>query len=147
VQIVGYTNLASMVPADASSLYARNLPDFLKLLIANNWLRVFSELEFAHKPQQVRVFRRLRALACHDQHAFAVLDERASGGHGRHASHVLTGIGADVCLNTIRHTPRSTASNIAPRAFAPGFALLSWSNVQLVAGFLQRRNLPASRSR
>src|SRR6202140_3872895 len=30
VQIVGYTNLASMVPADASSLYARNLLDFLK---------------------------------------------------------------------------------------------------------------------
>jgi H+-translocating NAD(P) transhydrogenase subunit alpha len=33
VQIVGYTNLASMVPADASSLYARNLLDFLKLII------------------------------------------------------------------------------------------------------------------
>ena len=28
-----YTNLASMVPADASSLYARNLLDFLKLII------------------------------------------------------------------------------------------------------------------
>jgi NAD(P) transhydrogenase subunit alpha len=33
VQIVGYTNLASMVPADASSLYARNLLDFLKLIV------------------------------------------------------------------------------------------------------------------
>src|ERR1700736_4806527 len=33
VTIVGYTNLASMVPADASSLYARNLLDFLKLFI------------------------------------------------------------------------------------------------------------------
>lgn len=36
VQIVGYTNLASMVPADASSLYARNLLDFLKLIIAKD---------------------------------------------------------------------------------------------------------------
>jgi NAD(P) transhydrogenase subunit alpha len=33
VQICGYTNLASMVAADASSLYARNLLDFLKLII------------------------------------------------------------------------------------------------------------------
>ncbi|MGP8432396.1 Re/Si-specific NAD(P)(+) transhydrogenase subunit alpha [Paraburkholderia fungorum] len=33
VQIAGYTNLASMVPADASSLYARNLLDFLKLIV------------------------------------------------------------------------------------------------------------------
>jgi len=33
VQIVGYTNLASMVAADASSLYARNLLDFLKLIV------------------------------------------------------------------------------------------------------------------
>jgi NAD(P) transhydrogenase subunit alpha len=33
VQIAGYTNLASMAPADASSLYARNLLDFLKLII------------------------------------------------------------------------------------------------------------------
>jgi H+-translocating NAD(P) transhydrogenase subunit alpha len=34
VQICGYTNLASMVAADASSLYARNLLDFLKLIVA-----------------------------------------------------------------------------------------------------------------
>ncbi|CAG9190258.1 NAD(P) transhydrogenase subunit alpha part 1 [Paraburkholderia tropica] len=34
VQICGYTNLASMVAADASALYARNLLDFLKLIIA-----------------------------------------------------------------------------------------------------------------
>ncbi len=33
VQIVGYTNLPSMVAADASSLYARNLLDFLKLIV------------------------------------------------------------------------------------------------------------------
>ncbi|CAD6544923.1 NAD(P) transhydrogenase subunit alpha part 1 [Paraburkholderia hiiakae] len=33
VTIVGYTNLASMVPADASALYARNLLDFLKLVL------------------------------------------------------------------------------------------------------------------
>jgi len=33
VKIVGYTNLASMVGADASALYARNLLDFLKLII------------------------------------------------------------------------------------------------------------------
>lgn len=33
VQIAGYTNLASMVSADASSLYARNVLDFLKLII------------------------------------------------------------------------------------------------------------------
>jgi NAD(P) transhydrogenase subunit alpha len=36
VQIVGYTNLASMVPADASSLYARNLLDFLKLIVTKD---------------------------------------------------------------------------------------------------------------
>ncbi|HVE06607.1 MAG TPA: NAD(P)(+) transhydrogenase (Re/Si-specific) subunit alpha, partial [Paraburkholderia sp.] len=29
----GYTNLAAMVPADASSLYARNLLDFVKLIV------------------------------------------------------------------------------------------------------------------
>jgi NAD(P) transhydrogenase subunit alpha len=33
VKIVGYTNLAAMVPTDASSLYARNLLDFLKLIV------------------------------------------------------------------------------------------------------------------
>ncbi|WP_233848884.1 Re/Si-specific NAD(P)(+) transhydrogenase subunit alpha [Paraburkholderia sp. HD33-4] len=33
VTIVGYKNLASMVPADASALYARNLLDFLKLIV------------------------------------------------------------------------------------------------------------------
>src|SRR5260370_30813009 len=33
VTIVGYTNLASMVAADASSLYARNLLDFVKLIV------------------------------------------------------------------------------------------------------------------
>ena len=35
VQIAGYTNLAAMVAADASSLYARNVLDFLKLIINN----------------------------------------------------------------------------------------------------------------
>ena len=33
VTLVGYTNLASMVAADASALYARNVLDFLKLII------------------------------------------------------------------------------------------------------------------
>ncbi|HLX02371.1 MAG TPA: NAD(P) transhydrogenase subunit alpha, partial [Trinickia sp.] len=33
VTIVGFTNLAAMVAADASSLYARNLLDFLKLIV------------------------------------------------------------------------------------------------------------------
>lgn len=33
ITIVGYTNLASMLPADASSLYARNLLNFLQLII------------------------------------------------------------------------------------------------------------------
>jgi NAD(P) transhydrogenase subunit alpha len=33
VKIIGYTNLASMVAADASALYSRNLLDFMKLII------------------------------------------------------------------------------------------------------------------
>ncbi len=33
VTLVGYSNLAAQVPADASALYARNLLDFLKLVI------------------------------------------------------------------------------------------------------------------
>ncbi|WP_323121425.1 Re/Si-specific NAD(P)(+) transhydrogenase subunit alpha [Burkholderia alba] len=33
VTLAGYTNLAAMVPADASALYARNLLDFLKLIV------------------------------------------------------------------------------------------------------------------
>ncbi|WIX01036.1 Re/Si-specific NAD(P)(+) transhydrogenase subunit alpha [Pseudomonas sp. AR5] len=33
VTLVGYSNLAALVPADASALYARNLLDFLKLVI------------------------------------------------------------------------------------------------------------------
>ncbi|ACR27784.1 Re/Si-specific NAD(P)(+) transhydrogenase subunit alpha [Burkholderia glumae] len=33
VTIAGHTNLAAQVPADASALYARNLADFLKLII------------------------------------------------------------------------------------------------------------------
>ena len=33
VNIVGYTNLPSMVAADASAFYARNILEFLKLLI------------------------------------------------------------------------------------------------------------------
>jgi len=33
VKIIGYTNLASMVAADASALYARNLLDFMKLIV------------------------------------------------------------------------------------------------------------------
>jgi NAD(P) transhydrogenase subunit alpha len=34
VTIVGETNLAALVAADASSLYARNVLDFLKLIVA-----------------------------------------------------------------------------------------------------------------
>jgi H+-translocating NAD(P) transhydrogenase subunit alpha len=33
VTLVGYTNLPAMVPADASALYARNVLDFLKLIV------------------------------------------------------------------------------------------------------------------
>ncbi|MCY1183502.1 hypothetical protein D9M73_241320 [compost metagenome] len=33
VTLVGYGNLPALVPADASALYARNLLDFLKLVI------------------------------------------------------------------------------------------------------------------
>jgi NAD(P) transhydrogenase subunit alpha len=33
VTLIGHTNLASMVAADASALYARNVLDFLKLVI------------------------------------------------------------------------------------------------------------------
>ena len=33
VTIIGHTNLPAMVAADASSLYARNLFDFLKLIV------------------------------------------------------------------------------------------------------------------
>ncbi|VXB52758.1 NAD(P) transhydrogenase subunit alpha part 1 [Burkholderia sp. 8Y] len=36
VHIVGHTNLASMVAADASALYARNLLDFLKLILTKD---------------------------------------------------------------------------------------------------------------
>lgn len=33
VTLIGYTNLPAMVAADASALYARNLMDFMKLII------------------------------------------------------------------------------------------------------------------
>jgi H+-translocating NAD(P) transhydrogenase subunit alpha len=33
VKLIGYTNLASMVAADASALYSRNLLDFMKLIV------------------------------------------------------------------------------------------------------------------
>jgi NAD(P) transhydrogenase subunit alpha len=33
VQLVGYTNLPALVAADASALYARNLLDFMKLIV------------------------------------------------------------------------------------------------------------------
>jgi NAD(P) transhydrogenase subunit alpha len=36
VKIIGYTNLASMVAADASALYARNLLDFMKLIVGTD---------------------------------------------------------------------------------------------------------------
>ncbi|WP_179404867.1 Re/Si-specific NAD(P)(+) transhydrogenase subunit alpha [Burkholderia guangdongensis] len=36
VNIAGYTNLAAMVPADSSALYARNLLDFMKLIVTKD---------------------------------------------------------------------------------------------------------------
>ena len=35
VTVIGYTNLAAMVAADASALYARNVFDFVKLIVTN----------------------------------------------------------------------------------------------------------------
>ena len=44
VTIVGETNIAGLVPADASSLYARNVIDFLKLVLpAEGGLKVDME--------------------------------------------------------------------------------------------------------
>lgn len=40
VTLVGHTNLAAMVPADASALYARNLLDFLKLTLCAEGFKV-----------------------------------------------------------------------------------------------------------
>lgn len=40
VTLVGHTNLAAMVPADASALYARNLLDFLKLTLTAEGFKV-----------------------------------------------------------------------------------------------------------
>ncbi|MDF3936892.1 Re/Si-specific NAD(P)(+) transhydrogenase subunit alpha [Pseudomonas citronellolis] len=40
VTLVGHTNLAAMVPADASALYARNLLDFLKLTLSAEGFKV-----------------------------------------------------------------------------------------------------------
>jgi len=36
VSLIGYSNLPALVPTDASALYARNLLDFLKLVIAQD---------------------------------------------------------------------------------------------------------------
>ncbi|MCY1268038.1 NAD(P) transhydrogenase subunit alpha part 1 [compost metagenome] len=43
VTIVGHSNLAAMVPADASALYARNLLDFLKLTLSAEGFKVNME--------------------------------------------------------------------------------------------------------
>jgi H+-translocating NAD(P) transhydrogenase subunit alpha len=40
VTIVGYTNLPSLVSADASAFYARNILEFLKLLISEGKLNI-----------------------------------------------------------------------------------------------------------
>ena len=40
VTIVGYTNLPSLVAADASAFYARNILEFLKLLITEGKLNI-----------------------------------------------------------------------------------------------------------
>ena len=33
VTLIGYTNFPALIPADASALYARNVIDFLKLIV------------------------------------------------------------------------------------------------------------------
>ena len=43
ITLVGYTNLPSMVSADASSLYARNVLEFMKLIVAEGKINVPSE--------------------------------------------------------------------------------------------------------
>ncbi len=45
VTMVGYTNLPSMVSADASALYARNVLEFLKLIVADGKINLPSEDE------------------------------------------------------------------------------------------------------
>lgn len=45
VTIVGYTNLPSMVAADASAFYARNILEFLKLLIVEGKLQISADDE------------------------------------------------------------------------------------------------------
>ena len=45
VTLVGYTNLPSMVSADASALYARNVLEFMKLIVADGKLNLPSEDE------------------------------------------------------------------------------------------------------
>jgi len=45
VHIIGEPNLATLVPADASALYARNVLDFLKLIISNETLAINREDE------------------------------------------------------------------------------------------------------
>ncbi|MGA1725154.1 MAG: NAD(P)(+) transhydrogenase (Re/Si-specific) subunit alpha, partial [Burkholderiaceae bacterium] len=43
VHVVGLTNLAARVPADASALYARNVLDFLKLIASADGVKVDME--------------------------------------------------------------------------------------------------------
>ena len=43
VHVVGLTNLAAQVPADASALYARNVLDFLKLIVSADGVKVDME--------------------------------------------------------------------------------------------------------
>ncbi len=45
VTLVGYTNLPSMVSADASALYARNVLEFIKLIVADGKINLPSEDE------------------------------------------------------------------------------------------------------
>ena len=45
VTLVGYTNLPSMVSADASALYARNVFEFMKLIVAEGKINLPSEDE------------------------------------------------------------------------------------------------------
>jgi len=43
VHVVGLTNLAAQVPADASALYARNVLDFLKLIVSADGVKIDME--------------------------------------------------------------------------------------------------------
>ena len=45
VTLIGHTNFPSMVAADSSALYARNVLDFLKLVIAKDGTLAFDRAD------------------------------------------------------------------------------------------------------